>query len=313
MPNSAIAAVAELAANSHSVITRSQAAAHLSDKRIATAIRNGWLLEPFPGVLCFAGAPPTFEHRLRSATLAVGGHGAASHRSAARLHRLDGADRDTVIEVSISREHRWQMSSNDVVTHHITPFAEHDLTKIDGIRTTTLLRTLADLGSVAPRARVAQALTDVRRRGATPPAIRTVAERLHRPGQSGTATLLRLLDAIPYEGRVPDSWFEEVLARCLDAPKIPPLVPQFEIRTGDGTFVGRVDLAIPHLKLGLEAHSKRHHFGPTRERLDADRDLRAAACGWELLYLGWHATKRPEQVVDIISQVVETRRHQLQL
>ena len=311
MPNSAIAAVAELAANSHSVITRSQAAAHLTNKRIATAIRTGWLTEPYPGVLSIAGGQPTFEHRLRCATLAAAGHGAASHRAAARLHAFDGAERDTVIELSVSREYRWQIAETDVVTHHVTPLPECDLTVVDGITTTTTLRTLADLGSVAARDRVAKALTDVRRRKHTVEEIRTVAERLHRPGQSGTSVLLRMLDAIPFEGRVPDSWFEEVLARCLDDRRLPPLVPQYEIHTDDGAFVARVDLAIPHLKLAIEAHSKQHHFGPTRERLDADRDLRAAACGWELLYLGWHATKRPDQVVDIISQIVATRLNQL--
>ncbi len=308
MPNnSAIAAVAELAANSHSVITRTQAADHLSNDRIATAIRHGWLTEPYAGVIAFAGAPQTFEHRLRAATLATRGVSVASHRSAARLHCLDGLEDGSVIEVSVDRAHRWQFD-DDVVAHHVQSLDPRDLVEIDGIATTGIARTLADLGSVVRSSdRVAQALTDARRRGVSVSWLRETAERLHRPGQSGTGILLRLLDAIPSEGRISESWFEELLARCLDDPRIPELVPQHEIRAIDGSFVARVDLAIPHLKLAIEAHSKRHHFGPRAERADADRDLRAAACGWEMLYLGWHATKRPAEVADLIAAVVRAR------
>ena len=311
MPNSAIIAVAELAADSHSVITRTQAADHLPNDRIATAIRQGWLQEPYPGVLCFAGAPATFEHRLRAATLAGNGHAVASHRAAARLHDLDGSNHLDTIEVSVERDHRWQFD-NDVVAHHVTPLDPCDLVTIDGIATTGLARTLADLGSVVDgRDQLARALTDVRRRGCSPRWIRATADRLHRPGQAGTAKLLRLLDAIPFEGRVPESWFEELLTECLVDPRIPTLVPQYEIRRTDGTFVARVDLAIPELKLGIEAHSKRHHFGPQAESADADRDLRTAACGWELLYLGWHATKRPNEVADLVAAVIAARRTEL--
>lgn len=306
MPDSAIAAVAELAAHSHSVITRAQAADHLSDHRIATAIRHGWLSEPYPGVLRFAGAPPTFEQRVRAATLARRSAGVASHRSAARLHRLDGFTDADIVEVSVGRRHRWQFDDG-VVAHHVTPLDPCDIVVVDGIDATGLARTLADLGAVSSRDRVAQALTDVRRRGCALAWIRQTAERLDRPGPSGARTLSRLLDAIPHEGRVPESWFEELLARCLEDSRLPVFVPQHEIRDSRGSFVARVDLAIPELKLGIEADSKRHHFGPQAEALDADRDLRVAGCGWELLYLGWHATKQPAAVVDLIADIVDAR------
>ena len=310
MPSSAIAAVAELAALSHSVITRSQAAVHLTDSRIATALRQGWLEEPYPGVLRFAGSPPTFRHRLLAATLASGGHAVASHRSAARLHDLDGSNTSDLIEVSVQRNHRWQFDDG-VVAHHVTPLDPCDLVVVSGIRTTGIARTLADLGSVTHRDRVAQALTHVRRKKHSLDWLRLTAERLHRPGQAGTGALLRCLDAIPHEGGVPDSWFEELLARCLDDPRIPALVPQHEICDERGEFVARVDLAIPELRLGVEAHSRRFHFGPDAESSDENRDLRLAACGWDLLYLGWHATKSPQVVAGIVGDVVAMRQGEL--
>ncbi len=81
-------------------------------------------------------------------------------------------------------------------------------------------------------------------------------------------------------------------------PRLPEVVPQYEILDASGRFVARVDLAIPSVRLGLEAHSRRFHFGPEAESLDEQRDVRVAACGWELLYLGWHSTKRPSVVAE---------------
>ena len=62
------------------------------------------------------------------------------------------------------------------------------------------------------------------------------------------------------------------------------------------------------MRLGIEAHSRRFHFGPDTEPLDEQRDLAVAAVGWELLYLGWHAAKRPSEVRAIIRRVVEARK-----
>ena len=309
MQHSAIHAVVGLAASQHSVVTRRQAAAlGLDSRRIATAIDHGWLFEPYPGVLCVRGAPTTFEQELMAAVMAAGCHAFASHRAAARLHLLDGFASQHLVELSVGRNVRWPFEVG-VVAHHVGPVDSRDRVTVAGIPTTNIARTLADLGSVVGDQRqVGRALTDARRRGSSLQWIRETAERLHRPGQKGTGVLLRHLDSIPFEGRVPESWFEEMVAGCLADPRIPELLAQYEIRDDRGEFVARVDLAIPSVRLGLEAHSRTFHFGPHAERLDEQRDVRVAACGWELLYVGWHATKRPGALVDAVAQVVAARR-----
>jgi hypothetical protein len=311
MPDDAVRAVAELAASQHGAFTRRQAAAKkLSPARIATAVRNGWLVEHPPGVLAVTGHPDTWEQRLTLATLAGGGHGVASHRSAARLHGLDGFDCITDVEVTVDNRHRLRLPADLGATiHHVDRLdTELDVVVLGSIPATGLARTLADLGSVCTTSEVRRALTDVRRRGSSIQWIRQTAQRCHRPGQAGTGQLLRLLDAIPHEGGVPESWFEELLAECLADPAIPPVVPQYRILDHDGSFVARVDLAIPSVRLGIEAHSRRFHFGPDAGRLDEQRDLAAAAVGWELLYLGWHAAKRPSEVRAVIRRVVDARK-----
>ena len=311
MPDDAVRAVAELAASQHGAFTRRQAAAKkFSRARVATALRNGWLVERVPGVLAVTGHPDTWEQRVILATLAGGGHGAASHRTAARLHGLDGFAGDAHVELTVHNRHRLRLpAAIGATVHHVDRLdADLDIVVLRGIPTTGLARTLADLGSVCTTSEVRRALTDVRRRGSSLRWIRQTAQRCHRPGQAGTGQLLRLLDAVPHEGEVPESWFEELLAECLADPAIPPVVAQYRILDHRGAFVARVDLAIPSVCLGIEAHSRRFHFGPDAERLDEQRDLAAAAVGWELLYLGWHDAKRPSEVRAVIRQVVEARK-----
>ncbi|MEZ5410991.1 MAG: hypothetical protein R2761_23375 [Acidimicrobiales bacterium] len=273
--------------------------------RVSSLLRDGLLDEPVPGLLRVRGARRTWQQRLSVAAHAAGG-AIASHRSAARLHGLDGLRHQLVIEVSVPRARRHRLAG--VITHHVTPLDPADVTMLDGIPCTTLARTLADLGAVVRPFSVQQALTDARRRRIDLVSVRSVAERLHRPGPTGTGVLLRLLDAIPHEGRVPDSWLEELLAACVADPRLPPVIPQYEIRDARGLVAARTDLGIPAVRLGLEGHSRQFHFGPLQEPRDEQRDLRVAACGWELLYLGWYAAQRPEQVARRVREVVRARR-----
>ena len=311
MPDDAVRAVAELAASQHRAFTRRQAAELNFDKgRVATAKRRGWLDEPYPGVLVINGSEDGWRQRLMAAVLAAGGHAVASHRSAARLHHLDGFEEDDVVELSVTRDHRWR-GGDDVVAHHVVAIDAADVLAVGGIPCTGLARTLADLGMVVEPLAVRRALTSARRRGASLRWIQLTADRLYRPGPSGVAVLLRQLSTIPYEGRLPDSWFEELVAICLEDPGIPPIELQCPIRDHSGRIVARTDIGIPCVRLGLEAHSRRFHFGPDAEPLDEQRDMLAAACGWDLQYLGWYATKRPSDVVGVIKQIVAARRREL--
>ena len=245
--------------------------------------------------------------------LAAGGHAVASHRTAARLHDFDGFEKATnaTVELSISRSFRLDVKTPCVV-HHVTPLDPADVTMVDGIPCTTVARTLSDLGSVVHDPQlIRRALTSVRRRGIDLVRLQEAAERLHRPGQRGTGMLLRLLRAIPWEGTLPATWFEELLQLCLTDSRLPEVAPQYPIQDANGVIIARTDLGIPSVKLGLEAHSREFHFGPIAEPLDEQRDIAVALCGWELTYLGWFATKRPIEVRDIVRALVETRRREL--
>lgn len=232
----------------------------------------------------------------------------ASHRAAARLHGLEGIHTDRA-EVVVPRPLRVRSGGRpEVVVHSVPRLGSADVITISGIRCTTLARTLVELGSVVDADTVLKALIGARRSGMSLRWARETATRLHRPGQTGSGVLLRLIDEFEQAGSAPASWLEEVIRRIITSPRLPGLVSQFVLKDASGQFVARFDHAFPDVRLAIECHSRRFHFGPIQERLDEDRDLRAARCGWEILYLGAHATRRPREVVDLLVDVVEQRR-----
>jgi predicted transcriptional regulator of viral defense system len=301
-------AVARLAATQHGLVTRRDAALlGWSSRSIRTWDRSGWIDEPAPGVLRLLAAPPTWEQSIRVATLAAGGHAVASHRCAAALHRLDGSGHD-LVEVSLPRSKR--LAVPDVVVHRVQALEPRDIVSLHGIPTTGLARTLADLGSVVTADVVERALDDARRRGTSLRWVRETALRLHRPGQAGTRILLDLLNEAAMGGDVRGSWFEKLVEECVRCPDLPPLVRQHRVYDELGRLAGIVDVAFPHLRLGVEAHSRQFHFGRAAEHRDEDRDHRFSRLGWEVLYVGWQSTKAP---ASLLALVRETARHRAAL
>jgi hypothetical protein len=304
--------MAEFAASRHGVVLRSQAASFgLTARDIRAAKELGWLTEPARGVLVVGGYPATWEQRLAIVIAAGTAHPLVSNGAASRLFLLDGfvsAD----AELTVLRPERITTSvARGIVVHQTTMLDHADRFERSGLPCTSLARTLADLGSTESEDMVWRALISARRLHRVNPLwLQQTALRLHRPGQTGTGVLIRALRRWSVEGTLPESWFEELLRRMLDHPDIPEIVSQFVVTEDNGVFVARVDLGIPAVRLGLEGHSRQFHFGPVREEADEDRDLRAAACGWELIYLGWYAQRRPEDVVQLIAQLCRTRRQQ---
>ncbi len=300
-------AMAEFAASLHGVVLRSQAAAFgFTSRDIRLAKQLGWLTEPARGVLVVSGYPPTWEQRL--AILAAACSVFVSNGAAARLFTLDSFDLAPA-EVAVVRPSRANLVvASEVVVHQVARLDPVDRFHRNGLPCTTLARTLVDLGSTEPVDKVRQALIAARRiHRVNPLWLQQTAVRLHRPGQAGTGVLLRELQRWSAEGVLPESWFEELVHRLLDHPDIPAVLRQHVLLDNRGRFVARLDLAIPAARLGLEAHSRQFHFGPSREAADEDRDLRAAGCGWEVLYLGWYVRRRPAEVASLVADVCRAR------
>ncbi len=276
-------AAGEFAASRHGALTRSQAADNgISFRVIERLLRDEDLTEPAPGVLVVVGSPPTWHQRMYVATLASRGAGRAGFRSAAALHWLDGYAHGPV-ELLLPGRRRSYLAG---VVHHRGPMGpEHanDFTEVDGMACTGVARTLCDLGSVDSPEKVKVAFESAWRSGYSLTWMRQTADRLHRPGQRGTGVLLRLLDDAATRKAPTESVLEAFLERALDG--IPGLLRQHSIFDPRGRFVARVDFAIPELKIAIEAHSRRYHFGSERENDDAVREANLQAEGWIVRYV----------------------------
>lgn len=300
----ALGAVSRSAASRYGVLTRKQAASlGLDHRAIARLLASATLRECRPGVLVFTAVAPRWQQDLAAAQAAGGGHGVVSFRSGARLHRLDGFRDDPALDLCSTRRLKVPGASTHVVRELEVP----DLVDIGPFRTTGLARTLCDLGSVVSGDRLERALESARRRDVNLQWVRHTAERLHRPGQSGTAALLRQLEAIDPTQQVRGSWFECTIELMLKDLRIPPLIRQFEVTDAHGRFVARPDLAIPSLRFAIEGHSREFHFGRAAEGRDEDRDHRLAVIGWDVMYLGYRSTRQPAATIELVAQAVAAR------
>jgi predicted transcriptional regulator of viral defense system len=298
-------AVAELAASQHGVFTRKQAASlHLDAGAIRVLIGRGVLDEPVAPVLRVRGAPLIWHQRVAIACLAVGG--VASGATAAALHRLDGFRHGGPIEVSVPRSLKRRLAG--IRVRAVAALDARDVVVVDGIPTTSIARTLCDLGASVSDDAVEQALDDALRRGSSLRWITETLDRLDRPGPSGTASLRRVLALPDRQGVVNESWRERVTERLLAHPELQPMVRQHEIRTPDGTLLARTDLAVVEIRLGIEFHSDQWHFGPRRGRGDRRRDRLAAEVGWHLVYLDAADHRRPSDALASVVSVARARR-----
>lgn len=300
-------AAGEFAASRHGVLTRSQAAeCGISSKVIQRLKRDGELDEPVPGVLVVRGSVPTWRQRLYVATLSSNAAGRAAFRSAGALHGLDGYVPGP-IELLFPSPRRPALSG---VVHHYGPTGpEHaaDFIEVDGISCTGLARTLCDLGSVDEPQRVRAAFESAWRAGCSLLWIRQTAERLHRPGQRGTGVMLRLVDDAQASRVATESALELRVEAALQG--IPGLVRQHNVVDHTGQFVARVDFAIPELKIAVEAHSRRFHFGHETETSDARREAMLQAEGWIVRYVTDAAARNRSELKRSIMSLIRARSH----
>ena len=296
-------AVGEFAASRHGAVTRTQAAGlGVSAKVVQRLKRDGYVHEPLPGVLVVSGSPTTWEQRLIVGTLASSGVGRAGFRSAAGLFSLDGYGSGP-IELVVPT---WRQQLCGYAVQHSATVEPRDSAVVRGVPCTSLARTLADLGSVDPIEQVRAAFECAWRRGASLAGLRSCAERLHRPGQRGTKVLLQLLDEAQGQRRPTESALELRLESCLSG--IEGVVRQHAIWTDGGSFVARVDFAIPRYKIALEAHSRQFHFGRDAEHRDETREHGLVREGWIVLYFGSQNMRSPQRVRQSVLDVVNARR-----
>lgn len=307
MPTSTpLGAVGELAASRHGTFTRRQAAHIGTSAQAISRLRDrGFLIEPTPGVLCIAGMPRTWRQHVYVATLEGGDNRVAVGATAARLHGIDGFLNENEAHVAARRGAATRLPRVRL-SQTIDGYHPSHVTTIDGIRCTTHARTLCDIARYHPD-HYERAVDDFVRRGHSLNWLAQTAERVAARGP-WRRMVEHDLAVRRRGGRVRDSWFEKLVEQCLRSPSLPPAVRQYEVRRSDGTFVARVDLAIPALRMAIEAHSRQFHTGHRAEAIDQRRENELAGESWLTTYVGWSdATSSPARVRLTIERIAARR------
>jgi very-short-patch-repair endonuclease len=261
---------------------------------------HGDLLIPCgPGVARFAGVAKTPEQRIHAAVLATTGT-LASHRSAAHLWGVDLFADSPVDLIQTSRSKAPKL--HGVIIHRPTDLAELRPVDRQGIPTTNPMRTLLDLGAVAP-SQVAPALDQLLIKGTVTVAGLNRTLLGHRiKGRHGVGALSSALEKLTLGSKPPDSVLEPAMAKLFERHGLNgwifhPYVLGYEL-----------DFAFPLHRLNIEVdgwatHGRRESF----ER-DRQRDAELGAAGWHVTRFTWRSvTRRPKWVAATIAATIAHR------
>jgi len=279
--NSPQRVMAEIAVGQSGVIQRAQAlAAGLTKAQIENQLRVGAWIRVLEGVYRNAAVPETWESNLAAACLTGGELVAASHRSAAELHGLPGGSL-SIVEVTARR---WGRSHRKgLIVHESTTLGGPDITSVRGIPTTSVERTLLDLGAVRGYLTVQMAFDRAIRDGKTSwTKTNETLQRLARSGRPGVTKLRAALRARA-NTEIPESEQETALLALLAANGLPDPEPQFSVVDASGTLLARVDAAYPRHRIAIEYDSDLHHSDPAALARDNDRRNRLIGAGWTVI------------------------------
>lgn len=235
---------------------------------------------------------------------------ALSHLSAAAVWDLPamGPPPTNVQAVRVGpRVHGWRNPSG--IRVHGQPIADVDIVSYDGLRVTTVSRTVVDCARVLGH-REAVTIADA----ATHRGLATTRElRRHvygMVGWKGVGNARRMLDDVDPRSESPGETWSRLMVRQLGYP----VKSQVEVRV-DGRFVARVDLLLEGLWVVIEYDGQDkywvdgtpdHAFMAEKQRHDA-----LVMAGYEVVRLTAADLRDPHRVDRLISEAIAraTRRH----
>jgi very-short-patch-repair endonuclease/predicted transcriptional regulator of viral defense system len=294
------AAVAELAARQHGVVSLAQfAALGLGARAAQYRGVSGRLHRVHRGVYAVGHRALTADGYRMAAVLACGPGAALSHRSAAAAWGFRPTARAR-IEVTVATSRR---GVGRIELHRTKQFTADDVTHLRNIAITTVARTLVDLAAVlrpnALQRAVNQAeflqLLDVT-------ATRAAIQRA--PGRAGVRLLGDLL-SVPFPGPTRSEFEAEFLALCRNTDLPTPLMNR---HVQAGGRLSEVDALWPDHRLIVEldggaAHRTTHAFENDRRR-----DAALAARGYLVVRFTWQRlTNEPQDVSDELRHILALR------
>jgi hypothetical protein len=295
MPNPPDRRLGEHAAARHGVFTRHEARAlGVSDRSIDARTAVGRYRRIEHGVYAITGAPETMLMRLAGVVASFPALAAVSHQTASELWGLTRRGLRTVEVVTT----RWdRVRREGVSVHESLDLIPGDVVEHRGVRVTTPVRTVVDLGA-SNRWIVESALeAGIRNELFTLDEVAAFVTRVGRRGRRGVGVIRPLLAARRVWDEATESALEDRFRRLLADAGIPTPEAQFVVRDASGTFIARADFAYPAARVLVELDSEAHHLDRITFRRDRSKQNRASMLGWMVLrYTWWDLVEEPGRV-----------------
>ena len=272
----------DLAATQNSLLTRRQCLDALGSHWRRSAFARS-VEAVHANVVRLRGSPRSWLQDLHAACLAIAG-AVASHRSAARLHRLNFVPAIR-LEVTVGR--RTGSRVRGVILHRSNKLLPEHITVVNGVPTTTILRTLFDLSAVLSVPRLGMVVDDARRRGLISYAeVQTVREEMRARGRRRTTYVDAVLE--PRLGALDESTKERQVLGWLRSAGLEPVQQHRVVINGKRR---RLDFAFVDEKVGLEYQGFKDHtvYGTFAD--DFDRATEFTLAGWLLIFYTGETTK----------------------
>jgi len=265
----------------------------VSSKYITSAIRRGLLERVAPATYRYPAVAGSWHQEVMIAVLAAGPNALASHATAATLHGM--LDRPLPrIEIVVPR---WRRRHGAITVHESKDLESSDRVEVEGIPTTSVARTIVDLGASAPWL-VEKALDRaLRSRLASLTDVALFVARVARRGRSGVGVIRPHLESrLNWQG-LTESDLEDLFRRAW-ADRVPQPLAQYEITDIRLGFICRADFAFPTERIRIELDSEAFHMDRPTFQKDRQVQNKTELLGWTTLrYTWWDLTTRPWVVV----------------
>lgn len=203
-----------------------------------------------------------------------------SHHSAAAIHNLSVPTGLPTVSVHTQTTHRFPgvhvIRCHDLRSTHVQ--------LIDGLKSTTVARTIVDLSACVSKAQLVRTVDDALHQGkVTSEAIRTVLDDVARKGKPGVRTMRWVLSRI-VDTTIPPSVLEARFHRLLTAHDITGFSTEYPIPWDP---IRRFDVAFPLKQLAIELDSRQWHARIDAFERDRSRDRQVVEHGWRILRFTW--------------------------
>lgn len=293
----------QVAADQHGVFSADQAESFgVGRSTVHGRVRRGQYRRLHDNVYAIGGAPMSWRQEVVGLVLSVPNLAAASHRTAAHIWDLTSLEpvRTEVVTVRHKRVRRRHPQ-----VHESKDLEPRDVVTVDGIPTTTPVRTIVDLGASASPAFVERCLdTGLRTGQFLLDDVARYIRRVARSGRNGIGTIRPLVQERSGWSSLSESALEDLFIRLVSHSGLPTPVQQHRVMDGD-RVVARADFAYPDRQILIELDGEQFHMDRETFQRDREKQNLAHALGWTVYRFTWRQLQdNPSSVLAVLTRAL---------